>query len=304
MTTEEFLDSRYGAPGRIAFRTGFGGYPEAVLAGKYGTAEVSLLGANVLSYKPTGHAPVLFRPAKRDYSRGDIIYGGIPLCWPQFGKMLMPKMAGHGFARVMPFDVRGTRYTEDMTEITLGLKSSGATRELWPHDFDVEVTVTVSMKLTLKLTVKNTGDAPFSYSAGFHPYFLVRDRDRTEIVGLDGTHYVYAVDMSNRVQSGPLKMVQATDHVFALPPALKHEFALVDRALNRAVAVVMSGGRSLVVWNPGPDDPLPDQEAGDWKKFVCVEPVTDWPGGGEPLAPGESRSLTAAIQAQMLDAPQ
>ena len=53
-----------------------------------------------------------------------------------------------------------------------------------------------------------------------------------------------------------------------------------------------------------PDDPLPDQEAGDWKKFVCVEPVTDWPGGGEPLAPGESRSLTAAIQAQMLDAPQ
>ena len=68
MTIDE-LNRRYGAPGRIVFRTGFAGYPEVVLANKFGTAEISLLGANVLSYRPTGHSPVLFRPAKRDYNR-------------------------------------------------------------------------------------------------------------------------------------------------------------------------------------------------------------------------------------------
>ena len=59
------LNSRYGAPGRIVFRPGHCGYPNVVLANKYGTAEVALLGANVLSYRPTGHAEVIFRPSPK-----------------------------------------------------------------------------------------------------------------------------------------------------------------------------------------------------------------------------------------------
>ena len=47
MTVDQ-LNTRYGAPGRIVFHEGFAGYPEVVLANKYGTAEVALLGANVL----------------------------------------------------------------------------------------------------------------------------------------------------------------------------------------------------------------------------------------------------------------
>ena len=42
----------------------------------------------------------------------------------------------------------------DMTEITLGLKADDETRQLWPHDFDLELKVSVSMKLNLKLTTK------------------------------------------------------------------------------------------------------------------------------------------------------
>ena len=40
MTIDE-LNRRYGAPGRIVFRTGFAGYPEVVLANKFGTAEIA-----------------------------------------------------------------------------------------------------------------------------------------------------------------------------------------------------------------------------------------------------------------------
>ena len=107
MTIDE-LNRRYGAPGRIVFRAGFAGYPEVVLANKFGTAEIALLGANVLAYRPTGHSPVIFRPDKRDYNRGESLHGGIPVCWPQFGKLAIEGMSAHGFARVMPFEVRGT----------------------------------------------------------------------------------------------------------------------------------------------------------------------------------------------------
>ena len=179
MQTIDTLNSRYGAPGRIVFHPGFAGHPNVVLANKYGSAEIALLGATTLSYRPTGHAPVIFRPAKgdADYRRGERPHGGIPVCWPQFGNRMSKDLPKHGFASVLLFDVRGTEYSDEITEITLGVKSDDETKKIWPHDFDLEVKISVSMKLNLTLTTKNTGDAPFEFSAAFHPYFLLRDRD-------------------------------------------------------------------------------------------------------------------------------
>ncbi|MBP5285261.1 MAG: D-hexose-6-phosphate mutarotase [Kiritimatiellae bacterium] len=299
MTPEE-LDRRFGAPGRLVFRRGLGGCPEAVLANKYGSATVALLGGNTLSYRPTGFGEVLFRSAKRDYARGETVYGGIPVCWPQFGKLAIEGMSGHGFARVMPFEVRGSSYSEEMTEITLGMRSSDDTRALWPHDFDLELKVSVSMKLNLRLVTKNTGERPFAFTMAFHPYFLVRDRDGVSVRGLDGLGYIYADDMTEHVQTGDLLANTATDHVFGLPDAPKHELVLVDPGLGRALAMVSSGTRKAVVWNPGTSEGFHDLAPGDWRKFLCVEPVTGWPKPEGELAPGESSELLVAIQANYL----
>jgi len=297
MQTIEELNRRFGAPERIVFRAGHCGYPEVVLSNKYGTAEVALLGANTLSYRPTGHAPVIFRPAKRDYNRSQSIHGGIPVCWPQFGKLAIPGMAQHGFARIMPFEVRATQYTEEMTEVTLGLGSSDETKKLFPYDFDLEVKVTVSMKLNLRMVTKNTGADAFEFTGGFHPYFTVRERDGVTVRGLDGARYVYAVDMSEGVQQGDIAMTSPKDHVFSLPPAPKHEFAILDSGLRRAVAMVSSGNESAIVWNPGPGSGIHDFEEDDWRRFICVEPVTHWPKATRALGPGETHELLAAIQA-------
>ncbi len=296
MTVNE-LNTRYGAPGRIVFRQGHCGYPEVVLANQYGTAEVALMGANVLSYKPTGHSPVIFRPAKRDYNRGESFHGGIPVCWPQFGRLAIEGMAQHGFARIMPFTVRGTQYSEEMTEVTLGLQATDETRAIWPHDFDLEVKITVSMKLNLAMITRNTGAQPFEFTGGFHPYFLVRERDGVTVKGLDGVGYIYAEDMTEHVLTGDLAMTSSTDHVFSLPPAVKHEFAILDEGLKRSIAMVSSGNESAIVWNPGSGAKLADFEPDDWRHFVCVEPVTHWPKATASLAPGAKHELLVAIQA-------
>ena len=297
MTIEQ-LNAKFGAPGRIVFHDGFAGYPEVVIANKYGSAEVALLGANVLSYRPTGHSPVIFRPAKRDYRRGEAFHGGIPVCWPQFGNRFSKELPQHGFARNLVFEVRGTGYSEDMTEITLGLRGDDETKRLWPHDFDLEYTVTVSMKLNLKLVTRNTGTTPFAFSAGFHPYFSVRFRDDITVKGLDGLKFIDGHDMSEGVQKGDLKIDFAPDHIFWMQHAPKHEFAVIDPGLKRAIALVSSGNDRAVVWNCGEGARLADFAPDDWKRYVCVEPVTDWPGG-RTLAPGESHELMAAIQSTM-----
>lgn len=296
----EKLNARFGAPGRIVFRTGFAGYPTAVLANQYGTAEVALLGGNVLSYRPTGHPPVLFRPAKGDaeYNRGDKFHGGIPVCWPQFGNRFSKELPQHGFASKLVFDVRATEYSEEKTELTLGLKSTDETRKLWPHDFDLELKVSVTMKLNLSLTTRNTGSKPFEFSCGFHPYFLLRDRDAVSVRGIAGLECILAQrDGDLGLRNGDIVLDHAPDDVFALPDAPKHEFAVVDPGLRRAIAIVSTGNTRQVVWNCGDDAPC-DMSSEDWRKFVCVEPVSDWPGG-RTLAPGEVYVLAAAIQSSL-----
>lgn len=301
MTVGE-LNRRFGAPGRIVFRPGLAGYPNVVLANRYGSAEVALLGANALSYRPTGHGPVIFRSAKADtdYNRGDKLHGGVPVCWPQFGNRLSKDLPQHGFASVMVFEVRGTEYSEDITEVTLGLKSDLVTRRLWPHDFDLEVKVSVSMKLNLTMTTTNAGKAPFAFSCGFHPYLAVRSRDGATVRGLDGCAFTdaSAPEPARGVWSGDLRLDFAPDHVFEMKPAPKHAYAVLDAGLKRAIAIAASGNDCAVVWNPGPETRLSDLAADDWRKFVCVEPVSDWPGG-RTLAPGERHVLSAAIQAHL-----
>ena len=294
------LNAKFGAPGRIVFRNGFAGYPTAVLANQYGTAEVALLGGNVLSYRPTGHSPVVFRPAKKDgeYNRGDKFHGGIPVCWPQFGNRFSQELPQHGFAAKMVFEVRATEYSEEKTELTLGLRSTDETRKMWPHDFDLELKVSVTMKLNLALRTKNTGAEPFDFSCGFHPYLVLRDRDAATVCGVDGLECIFANrDGDLGVRSGDLALDHAPNDVLVLPDAPKHEFAVIDPGLRRAIALVSTGNTREVVWNCGDETPC-DMSQDDWRKYVCVEPVSDWPGG-RTLAPGEEHVLAVAIQSTL-----
>lgn len=300
MTIDQ-LNTRYGAPGRIVFRPGHAGHPNVVLANKYGTAEIALCGGYVVSYRPTGHSEVLFFNRDRDYNRGEGVHGGIPVCWPQFGNRAIDGMKQHGFARFMVFEVRGSVYSEDMTEITIGLRSSPDTKALWPHDFDLEYRISVSMKLNLKLVTKNTGTAPFAFTAGFHPYFLVRNRADVSVRGVDGLSYVDGRDMSDKVFAGDFAATDSSDHIVTLKPEPKHEFALLDPGLKRAIGIVFFRGERLVIWNPGPEGigGFADLGAEDWKRFLCVEPVTDWPRPTTELKPGESAEFTAAFQSNL-----
>ena len=187
----EMLNRRFGAPERIVFRPSRHGVPIVVLANQYGTAEVALFGAQTVSYRPTGNPPVLYMPHPYDAKpAGEEIHGGIPVCWPWFARNGAPGSKIHGLARYSTWSVRGTEYSEDITEIRLGLSSSEETRALWPHDFDLELTVSVSMKLTLCLMSKNTGDAPFTVTEGFHPYLLVRERAGVSVRGIDGCAFM------------------------------------------------------------------------------------------------------------------
>lgn len=63
------------------------------------------------------------------------IRGGIPVCFPQFSDF--GPLSQHGFARNTAFEVlssaKGTA--------SLVLRSSEATRKVWPHEFELVIMV-------------------------------------------------------------------------------------------------------------------------------------------------------------------
>lgn len=303
----EDLNRRYGAPGRIVFRPSPDtGVPVVVLANKYGTAEIDLLGAHVFSYRPTGQQQVLFMPKTLDRSQGKWRHGGVPVCWPWFSGNGEPGSASHGMARTQVFAVKATEYSEDATEITLALVSDAETKKLWPYDFELEVKVSVSMSLNLTLTSTNTGAEKFWVTEGFHPYFLVRDAVACKVRGVDGKTFCdtltqpapFTKDSFAKKWEGDLVVEGERDHVFDAPNG---EYALFDPGVNRTIVIRSRGNKKLIVWHPAPSYSEGKIGPGEGARMVCVEPATIFRDEGYWLEPGAKHELRMAIQSDPND---
>lgn len=294
----QILNQRFGAPGRIAFRTDESGLPVVSLINKYGAAEVSLYGAHVLAYRPVGFAPVLFLSKRSAFEPGKPIRGGIPVCWPWFGPHPTdPARDKHGFARLLQWDLDATEYTGETTTLRLSLKDSEFTRRIWDYGFSLKLSITLDHALNLELTTENTDTKPFAISKAFHPYFQVGDINMTHIYGLDQAVYSDRVSHEEAKQTGALEIMRQVDRVYTPE---NNEAAIRDDKLKRAILLTFSGTRNLVVWNPWVDlaRALPDLEDADYQRFVCVEPANVGDTAID-LEPGERHTLKMSIQAQL-----
>lgn len=291
------LNTRFGAAGHIAFRSGEAGLPIASLANRYGSCEVSLYGGHVLSYRPTGHGPVLFLSKKSYCEPGKAIRGGVPVCWPWFGPASDKTLPTHGFARICQWDLRGTEYSDESTEIRLALSDSELTRRIWPFAFELTLAIRLDQRLNLSLTTVNRDSKPFVLTTGFHPYFRVRNIMDVTVRGLDGAPFVNRLTGQTGTQEGPLNIRSETDRIFTPAQA---ECALLDAGLNRAIAMVFEGTRNLVVWNPWIDKARAMADFGDdeYTRTLCLEPAVT-STAAVTLAPGGRHTLSAAIQATL-----
>lgn len=292
MTVQE-LNQRYGARGRISFQEGFDGAVIISLVSRYGACELSLYGAHILSYRPVGHGPVLFLSKKSAWQKGLSIRGGIPVCWPWFGAVdESPDLPRHGFARIQDWTVVASEYTNDYTELTLGLKDSEESRALWPWKFELKYTIRVGESLRVALTTGNVDERPMEISEGFHPYFRIREIETVSVDRLDGARGVDCLSGEERKQTGMFSFAGETDRIL-YPKA--NGCTLVDSGLGRGITVTFQGTRSLVLWNPGKDKVMADVEEGEYRQFACVEPANT-KRDRVAIPPGKTHTLSMEIQ--------
>ncbi|MFD3246918.1 D-hexose-6-phosphate mutarotase [Rahnella aquatilis] len=226
-------------------------------------AAVALQGAHLLSWQPEGEEPVLWMSSASAFKEGVAIRGGIPICWPWFGPAGKPS---HGFARNVAWELTDHKETDDGVVLTLTLKNSPETLELWPHAFTL--TARFTLGTTCHIELESTGD--FEANSALHTYFNIGDIADVSIKGL-GNSFIDKVDGAKAKQEeGDLTFTGQTDRIYTQPQAISE---IVDPVLKRTLVVAHENNADVVAWNPGSalSVSMADMPDDGYKTMVCVE---------------------------------
>jgi glucose-6-phosphate 1-epimerase len=299
MVTIEQLNSNFGIAGKVNFFSGKGGLPSVEINTKDAKAQISLYGAQLLSFIPQGQQDLIWMSDRSLFEEGKAIRGGIPLCFPWFGPHATDKTKPqHGFARLQYWQVQGIREnTEEEIVVDLCLQQSENSLALWPYHFKAIAQFTIGRNLEVKLTVTNTGADSFEYSDALHTYFNISSIDIIGIEGLQDATYYDGFGMTLKTQH-PAVLYFNTEtnrrYVNTAGSCVIH-----DTNRNRKIIVEKTGSKVTVVWNPGEEvaKTIGDMQPNGYETFVCVEPANAYPGIDMiSLQPGQSHTLSTVIR--------
>jgi glucose-6-phosphate 1-epimerase len=297
--THQELNEQFGIDGAATFEEGQGGLTRLALNTAKGTATVYLHGAHVAEFTPAGHDPVLWMSRHSEFAPGKPIRGGIPVCFPWFGAHPSdPTLPSHGLVRLREWRVeRVWSLDSGGMAARFVFESDQETFDAWPHEFFLQLTVSVSARLGLRLEVYNSGAEAFTVTEALHTYLRVSSVEEVWIDGLSSTEYVDTVPESRPryTQHGTVEFAQETDRVY-LDTSTACE--LRDRGLERTVLVDKRGSQSTVVWNPWVDKAhrMPDFGDDEWKAMVCIETANAL-SNEVTVEPGSTHTMEAEISA-------
>lgn len=236
-------------------------------------ARVSLQGGHILSWQPAGAREQLYLSPRSEFVAGKAIRGGVPVCFPQFAER--GPLAKHGFARTLPWELVSHDTGKEDSLAVLRLRDSEATRAVWPHAFELELSVRIGgRELDIELACENLGDTPLQFTAALHTYLRVADLDDVSVEGLAGLRYWDSIKQAEALQRMDLlltgeKGVLDLDRIY---------FGVNERPLlvtedRRQVVIRQQGFEDAVVWNPGPERcaRLADMPPEGWSEMLCVE---------------------------------
>lgn len=282
------------APSFSVELTQWQGLPAWLVQNELARAVISPQGGQLLSWQPRDQAEVLWlSPATR--SAPSAIRGGVPVCWPYFGKQGQPADAvQHGHARVQNWRwVDAVEADNGDVVVDLALPADPRT------PLRLRQRLRIGRDLSQTLTTDNLGTEPVTLTQALHSYFVVGDAVQLSLRGVDGLRYADKLDGNAYVQAGDWRLDEARDpgrcdRIYATTGDC---FTLVDPVLARRIELSTEGSHSLVVWNPGAAGAAAMADVPDtaWREFVCVE-VANAGDDVITLGPGERHRLSQQLR--------
>jgi glucose-6-phosphate 1-epimerase len=167
------------------------------------------------------------------------------------------------------------------------VRAQGFDTSPWPHDFGATMTFRFSETLGMRLEIQNREASPVQFECALHTYFAISDVRDVRVEGFADESWKQSKGGESQKQNGDITFGEPVNRIFSgSGPARIHD-------ANRTLLIdEREGWRSTIVWNPGAS--LNEQNAEDWRRFVCVEAgaIDD---RAVTLAPGDSYALDIEI---------
>ncbi|WP_196139980.1 D-hexose-6-phosphate mutarotase [Aliikangiella sp. G2MR2-5] len=286
------LNKQFAIPSKLFFEKGNGELTKVCLCRNDDYLEVYLHGAHITRYRQAAN-DLLWLSNQAEFTESKAIRGGIPLCWPWFGrKESFPELPQHGFARCSRFEVESTAEDDDgALIIKLYLNENNGTLSIWPYSFRLTLTIKLSDKLIVDLETNNTGEIPFSYSEAIHSYFSVEKIEKVELSGFTQSEYLDQLSHSTERQHNTIKFVGETDRIYK---SSQQEFKILESG-NPKISISQFNANSTVVWNPwiSKARAMADFPDHGYREMVCIEAANT--GKGITLFPGETHNIRQVI---------
>lgn len=248
------------------------GLDVSVISNEYGRVVISLEGARIMSWRDRMGQELLFMPDKKTADGQDWSHGGIPICWPWFGRQAD---VIHGFVRTKRFSVR--RQTTDGVSLRYSLSVNE--EPSFPYAADLDVEIQLKDTLLIVMRTRNTGKEAFAYTCGIHPYFAV--------TGYSGLSF-------DGVEAKPFDCVDGMDKAFSR--TTDGSFSVTDKVLKQTFSMRSDGNSHVIVWTPGTVEPSNrNLKPDDMTKFIGFGPAFTKSAGAVVLKPGESHELSLRV---------
>ena len=251
----------------------FGELPAVTIRAADGAqATVTLYGGHLVAWQTSDGQQRLFcsRDSAIDGSRA--IRGGVPVIFPQFGARGTGMR--HGFARVATWQLESTGDADGDAWAQFILQHTDlpdAIATTWPWAFTLRLRVAVQgQSLELQLSVHNTGEQAFPFSAALHSYFAIDQLSEARIGGLQRVRYSDETPQDALQAEELLQFADKLDRIYYQLPG-----ALTLQSGSHTLRLEQQGFTDAVVWNPGAQDAaaLPDLADDEYQRFICIEPA-------------------------------
>ncbi len=228
------------------------------------SAKIALQGAHIFSYKTD--LENLWVSSIANYEDGKAIRGGIPICWPVFGKPVYSQLNQHGFARNRMWELVNSKEEDDMTILTLRLRDTRD--EHFDYKCELNVTFNIGNELEIELTTKNLDSRAFKITQALHTYFAVSNISEISITGLENKPYFDQRDAAHKIQKSALTIDAEVDRIYQ-----NTDNTITIHDSNKTTSITNLNSKSVIVWNPWIDKSLnmDDLNNEGYKNFICIE---------------------------------
>lgn len=249
-------------------------------------ATLSLEGGQLIHYQHKSASPLLYLSPMAALQPGSSIRGGVPICWPWFGRhpdgQPLPQ---HGVARTFRWSLQQLEET-----------AKGFFLQLRGPDYQglaVDVSYKLEQQLEISLCTSNNSQIGQSVSCALHSYFSIANANHAEVCGLQNTRYTDKLSEQTLLYTkDSLPCRGEIDRIVYGVNAL----TIKDALQKRQILVETHGSNSMVLWNPGPSrsQHITDLPDNGWQDFFCVE-AANAEQDQRLLAPGEKHTLTTRL---------